>query len=412
MQAGMSNSQKRNKILLILIYVLLLVFALTKVDDKGDFIGYVNAGNLVLGHADIYSDVLNTWPPAFSILSVPLAVINNFSYLLVRVLWMGFIFFCFFYCIKSCLELLNKRQYTYKALLKEELVKPFYLLALFLCCRAFMDNIMYLQINLLMLAACCYYIQHIEDNKTVLSSMLLGLSVGAKVYNILLLPVAILFRKWKSVVYVLLGIGITFMLCLLVFGVQQTIDYHEHWYTAIASVKQSIVHRNQSLIAGLIRLFSVENLAVNNRAPIMDLPYTTINYIQLSIIGLLSGLYLVLFAGLIKSANRDFVFHSFLLVITMIPVLTPVSWKANYIFTLPAFFFICHAIQNKLATKSVVILFILSCLALWLSNETFIGRPAMYFLENYNVLIIGGILLFLTLLIQMKGLKSSGFYAG
>jgi len=407
----MSTSQKRNRILLFLIYALLLVFALARVKENGDFIGYVNAGNLVLNQGDIYSDVFNTWPPAFSIISVPLAIVNNFSFIFVRVLWMGFMFFCFFFCIKSCLETLNKKQYTYNELLTEVLVSPFYLLALFLCCRAFMDNIMYMQINIVMLAACCYYIQHLDDKKTVLSSLLLGLSIGSKIYNILLLPVAILFQKWRSVGFVLLGIGITFLLCLLVFGVQKTIDYHKHWYSEIASIKQSIVHRNQSLIAGLIRMFSKENLEVNNTAPILDLPYSTIHYIQLSIIGLLSAIYLYLFSGLVKSANRDFVFHSFLLVLTMIPVLTPVSWKANYIFTLPAFFFICHTIQNKLSTKTVTTLFILSCLALCLSNETFIGRPAMYFLENYNVLIIGGILLFLTVLIQMEVLKQRGFYA-
>jgi hypothetical protein len=324
---------------------------------------------------------------------------------------MGFMFFCFFFSIKSCLETLQKKQITYKELFTGVLVNPFYLLALFLCCRAFMDNIMYMQINVVMLAACCYYIQHFDEKKTVLSSVLLGLSIGSKIYNILLLPVAVLFQKWRSIGFIFLGIGITFLLCLLVFGVQQTIDYHKHWYTEIASVKQSIVHRNQSLIAGLIRMFSRENLEVNNTAPILDLPYSTIHYIQLSIIGLLSAAYLYLFSGLLKSANRDFVFHSFLLVLTMIPVLTPVSWKANYIFTLPAFFFICHTMQNKLSTKTVTTLFVLSSLALCLSNETFIGRPAMYFLENYNVLIIGGILLFLTVLIQMKVLKHQAYYA-
>lgn len=393
-----------------LIYALLLVFALAKVKENGDFIGYVNAGNLVLSQGNIYSDVFNTWPPVFSIISVPLAIVNNFSFIFVRLLWMGFMFFCFFFCIKSCLEALNNKIYSYKELITRVLARPFYLLALFMCCRAFMDNIMYMQINIVMLAACCYYIQHLDDKKTVISSALLGLSIGSKIYNVLLLPLAILFRKWRSVGFALLGIGITFLLCLLVFGVQQTIDYHKYWYTEIASRKQSIEHLNQSLIAGLIRLFSNENLEINHTAPILDLPYSTINYIQLSIIGLLSGAYLYLFSGLLKSANKDFVFHSFLLVLTMVPVLTPVSWKANYIFTLPAFFFICHTIQNKLSTKTVTTLFVLSALALCVSNETFIGRPAMYFLENYNVLIIGGILLFLTVLIQMEVLKHKGFY--
>ena len=395
----------------MLLYLLLLVFAVTRVKEKGDFIGYVNAGNLVLMQEDIYSDVLNTWPPAFSILSTPLAVINNVSYLLVRVLWMALLFCSFFYCIKACVEILDKKRYTYQELWTVVLANPFYLFALFLSCRSFMDNIMYMQINVIMLAACFYYIEHIDGKKYRVSAALLGLSIGAKVFNIVLLPLLILFRQWKGLLYAVLGIFSTVLLCVLVFGVQQTIDYTHHWYTNIASIEQSIVHRNQSLIAGLIRMFSNDNIAVNDTTPIIDVAHSTINYIFLSIIALLAAMYFFLFSSLIKAANRDFVFHSFLLVLTMIPILTPVSWKANYIFTVPAIFFICYAIKNNLATRGVTVLFTLSCLALCFSNETFIGRPAMYFLENWNILIIGGLLLYFTLLRQMQVLKNSNFYA-
>ncbi len=390
---------------------MLVIFALAKVRENGDFIGYTNAGNLVLNQGDIYSDMFNTWPPPFSVMAVPLAIISNISFILVRILWMVFIFICFFYCIKSVIGFLSKSDYSYKILLKEILVQPFYLLALFLSCRSFMDNIIYMQINLVMLAACCWLMSRISEKTSVLASIFLGLTIGAKVYNIVLLPLAILFRKWKALFWILAGIAISVALCWLTFGIAQTNQYFHVWYYNIGSIKQSIVHRNQSLISGLIRLFSDENYEVNQFPPIANLKPSNIQFIFLGIMGAMALSYLLIFYKFLKDANRDFVYHTFILVVTVIPLIAPISWKANYIYALPAIFFIAHSLKNKEASKGVKILYTLSMLSLCLSNEALIGRPAMYFLENLNILIIGEILLFYACIVQMNDYKIKNFYS-
>ncbi len=401
---------KKYQYLLYLILLLLAAFAFAKVWENGDFIGYTNAGDLVLSKGDIYSDMFNTWPPAFSIMAVPLAIVNAWSFVLVRILWICFMFFCYFYVIKSSIELLEQHKIAYGSLFKIYLIKPYYLLALFISCRAFMDNLIYMQINIVMLAACLYLLNALQTKKYMLSAILFGLSIGAKVYNILLLPVLLVFRKWRLLLWILLGLVFSLALCYLVFGIDLSHQYFQTWYHKIASAKHTIEHRNQSLISGLTRLFSNENIVVNQFNPIANLEASIIHKIQLGVIVTCGLLYLSLFYTLIIKAPSTLVFHTCLLVLVFIPIIVPISWKANYIYGLPAFFILCQAIAVQGASKRTSYLFVFASLALCLSNEGLIGRAGMYFLENLNVLIIGELFLFFSLLSWMYELKQRRFY--
>ncbi|MDI1234853.1 MAG: glycosyltransferase family 87 protein [bacterium] len=407
----LTNKSNKYQYLLYLILLLLVVFAFAKVGENGDFIGYTNAGDLVLQKGDIYSDMFNTWPPAFSILSVPLAIINSWSFVFVRILWICFMFFCYFYVIKNSIEWLEQKPINYAELFKVYLIQPYYLLALFISCRAFMDNLIYMQINIVMLAACIYLIAAIKGEKGVLSAVLLGVSIGAKAYNVLLLPVLFLFRKWRLLLWVVVGIALTFILSWLVFGFDLSNAYMHVWYQKVATAKHTIEHRNQSLISGLTRMFSNENIAVNQFNPVLNLEASAIQKIQIGIIALFGTLYLSLFYNLIYKAQPLFVYHTFVLVLVFIPVIVPISWKANYIYGLPAFFTLCFSIWKHQVNKRTLYLFVAAALSLCLSNEALIGRPGMYFLENINILIIGELLLFLSLISLMSELKQKQFYA-
>ena len=63
--------------LLLLLLMAVSIEYLRDIFGTGDFVGYINAGNNVLNGVDIYGDYLNTWPPLFSIFSVPLALLDN-----------------------------------------------------------------------------------------------------------------------------------------------------------------------------------------------------------------------------------------------------------------------------------------------------------------------------------------------
>ena len=57
----------------------LLIEVVRDAGRAGDFVGYINAGHLALNIQNIYSDPLNTWPPLFSVFSIPLALMDGIS---------------------------------------------------------------------------------------------------------------------------------------------------------------------------------------------------------------------------------------------------------------------------------------------------------------------------------------------
>lgn len=396
------------KYLFFILCIVLVVFAIAKVKENGDFIGYVNAGNLVLSNGDIYSDMFNTWPPAFSIFSVPLAIMDSWSFVGVRVLWMGVLFVSFFYCIKVMLSVLRNETLTNK-MVWQHLQTPYYLLAFFLCCRSFMDNLIYMQVNVVMLAACCYVLRQLPVKK-ITSGLLMGLSIGGKVFNIFLIPLFVIFRQWRMLLSAVGGIIMTLLLCIVVFGSEQSMMYFEHWDQHIASVPQTIIHRNQSMISAMVRLLSADNMEVNAFPSLAALDYSTIQRLYYMFFISCAILFVTVFYKAIYERHPVFVLHTFILVITLIPLLTPVAWKANYIYALPGFFFFSHYLHEKRVGRGVVICFITAGVALCLSNEAIIGRPAMYFLENCNVLAIGELLLASAIVWQMVEEKKNKYY--
>src|SRR6476620_6538111 len=104
---------KRKQLIVFILLGLILLAVLFELirssTKKGDFIGYVNAGNLVLHHQNIYSDYLNTWPPLFSVLSVLIALGDHISSFGVRFIWSCGSILALFYTLKLSVRLfLNK----------------------------------------------------------------------------------------------------------------------------------------------------------------------------------------------------------------------------------------------------------------------------------------------------------------
>ncbi len=377
----------------------MIAYALISFVNKGDFVGYVDSANLLLDGKNIYETIYNTWPPVFSILSVPLAIINNFNYYLVRFLWMVFLFYCLIYSLKTTVEFIDKKTISYKSLFIEYSLKPWYVIALFLVCRSMMDNIMYMQINVPMLAVCLYTLKKQNDLK---SGDIMGISIAAKVYNVFFIPLFILLRQWKSLTGIFLGLLLMFTLSIVVYGFENSIQLHQFWYENIASAKHEFVHRNQSLMASFHRLFNVENTIVNNQNPIIALKESLINYLFYLFLLMLASLYLFNFYKKILNPDERFIKLSIILVITAIPLLTPVAWKANYIYALPAIFYLIHSYIGFKIQPYKLILFGLSMFCLSFSAEVIVSRNAMYWLEKQNVLPIGQLILYGLLLVEMK----------
>lgn len=381
----------------------LLGYASAKITHNGDFIGYVNVGNHVIHGTNIYDDMFNTWPPVFSILSVPLAFLDSISFVGVRIIWLLVLFVCLYHSFKIFIQIQQNTSGDFKSILNH-LKSPQYVIVLLLIMRPFMDNLMYLQINPVMLVIGLFALYHF-DKGGQLAATSLGFSIGSKVYNLFLIPVYIVFRKWKQLVFVFLGMALTFLLCILVFGYDLSFTYHKHWLTQIASSIQTIEHRNQSLFGAFLRLFSKDNLLINEFPYLYDLNPKTVQKIYYSTVVMAALYYLINYFKLIKSNETAFKQATFVLVLGIIPLLTPLAWKANFIYALPVHFYLVNAwYKNEMNTASKV-LYVIACVFLNLSNEALIGSEGMYFLEKCNVLVIGQILLTIGMFRQLNQLK-------
>lgn len=388
-----------SKILLNLILAGILIFSVIKLREKGDFIGYVNAGNNVLAQSDIYSDLFNTWPPVFSILAVPIALLDTLSPYLSRFIWMILLLWAYAAVIQIVISRFENEALSYAQVYEKIHTKKHYLIALFFTLRALMDNIMYIQINTMMLF--CAVMLWRSNARSGWGGTVLGLSIGSKIYNVFLLPVYALFRQIKMLWFILSGIVLTLLLCFAVYGFDQTIAYFDHWILHRATDFQTIEHRNQSLIASLARVLSDENVKVNHFGNIASFTNEEIKRIYNVIVVLFSVFFLLRFLKYFKKDNLEFFTETQVFVLAAIPLLTPLAWKANYIYAMPAIFYLFHQQAQGFLSRSSQYFLFAGVALLTFSNEALIGREAMYFLENCNVLVVGEILLLMAMFLHL-----------
>lgn len=84
----------------------------------GDFEGYLIAGDLVLAGRHIYLDApagVNTWPPFFSLLSVPLALLATPTPYLARGFWLLLNFACLLLVLRMIARLVYDRELSLRA---------------------------------------------------------------------------------------------------------------------------------------------------------------------------------------------------------------------------------------------------------------------------------------------------------
>ena len=180
------------------------------IQRPGDFAGYVMAGNLVLSGGHIYLDAppgMNTWPPFFSILCVPLAL----------------------------------------------LAAPELLVPLLLSDRYVSGNFDHLQINLVLFALTLSGLALQARQRNVLGGLALGCAVATKVMAGLFIPYLVYRRRWRAAAYTTVATAAFSLSPMLVFGWQRFWDYVAAWCVVLAA-GWGVGKMNQSVFAMWDRL--------------------------------------------------------------------------------------------------------------------------------------------------------------
>lgn len=384
----------------------LLVMAIATFTDataNGDFIGYLNAGNLVLRGEYIYSDYLNTWPPFFSLMAVPLAMLDQISPYLVRLLWL----------LGSCASLYAIMYMACDLFLKATLLAPFkkvtehnqiafahpvVLIPFLLSLRFLLDNSSHVQINLYMLVLAFGSVYLYYKGRLLPAALLLGFSIAIKVFTVFILLYFLYKRAWRVGLLSLLFVGAFCASTLLVFGGPEAVALHKVWFTKSVLPLPDAIQMNQSLLAAFIRLFSDAPTGIDFHSNLMSLEGHTVKRLYYGVLILFAAYPLFAFRQKLKGtliSTGQLLQWSILFTVT--PILSPVAWKPYFVFLWVPFFTLYLLVfylripqRHRGLTK---VLFYASLPFLILSSELFTGVYFSDVLEVCNVITLGTLLL-------------------
>lgn len=401
----------------------LLLQALLSAQRDGDLIGYVNAGNAVLAGTDIYRDYLNTWPPFFSLIAVPLALGYQVAPYLTKVVWLLGNLLALFFTMHLTVSLLLQKNLLWpfqKGKSKEQIPfhHPLVLIPFLLVFRVVLEHLGHLQINLYIMLLAMLSVYFFYQKKPGWAGVFLGLSIAIKVYTVLILLFFLYKRAYRTTLYTLITVLLCVALTAVFFGFNGALNLHEVWWTQNATQLKPASHMNQSLLATALRYFTVEDTGLA----------THVNAFSLAIATVKKGFYVVIFLLALVPA---FLFREKLLpaaptvgmalqwgiIFGSIPLLSPVAWKYYYVFMWLPYFLINLLLfhikvrATKKYSRIAKGLFYLSLLGITFSSELFVGPAFSDELEAYGIVTWGGValvsLMFLIYLSLTKAQRNS-----
>jgi alpha-1,2-mannosyltransferase len=243
-----------------LIPLLVLAFvvggSISWIRRPGDFAGYVLVGDLVLSGQHIYRDSppgLNTWPPFFSLLCVPLALLARPTPYLARGVWLALNFVLLWAVLKNLVRLVHHTElHLSPASSGLSLAAPEVLLPIVLCYRFILSNFDHLQVNILIFACSVAGLRWHARGQDARAGVLLGLAAALKVMPVLFVPYFVYRGRWR-VAAATAGAAAAFSLSpISIYGWQRFVDYVDAWRQALA-VGWGVGKMNQSVYAMLDR---------------------------------------------------------------------------------------------------------------------------------------------------------------
>lgn len=387
-------------VLLILMLAVLVFELIRDASFTGDFIGYVNAGNAVLSQQNIYADYLNTWPPFFSVFSVVLALGDAVSSYAVRFIWLLTTVFAWFYIIKSSVHLILKKPLAWK---KDQtgilLQDPIIVVPLLVILRYVMDNLTNIQINIFMLLGALLCFQLFIKKKYVWVGLILGLTISLKVYTTFILFYFLFKREFKPVLWTMVFLVAFNAITFLVFGFDQALHYYQHWATEVAPKSYVANHKNQSVFGAFLRFFTTENPDHNLYVNFLELNASTVKKLTYLAIAAVSIVPAFLFRKKLVDRTSTKSIFEYAIIFTVIPILSPVAWKAYFIFLWIPYLLLyasLYRVALKIDASKLKVLKVFYWLSVILtvgSTELIVGNYFSDVMEAYSAITFGTIIL-------------------
>lgn len=377
---------------------------------EGDFIGYVQVGNQVLAGRSIYENpLINTWPPFFSIFSVPIALGDRLSSVGVRFVWLLGSIFAMGYIVMLSIRMCLNEAVSLSPNQKGTLVRDFILLIpLLVMLRFIMENLANIQINIYMLLLATQGLYFFIKKQHVLAGLLFALSISLKVYTIFFFLYFIFKREWKISSWILVFIVLINSLPILVFGFDQTVAYYQQWIYEIAPGSFVAQHKNQSVLGLFLRVFTASDTGINLSVNLLSLQPSLVKQIWLCAIAIIAIYPMLLFRRKLSDPGSLSSVLEYSVIFTLVPLLSPLSWKPYFIFLyLPYLitYYLLFRVPNRFEFLTLTVwrtVFFLSILLTVFSTEAFVGIYFSDVLETFSIITVGTILLLVVIIFLIK----------
>jgi hypothetical protein len=297
----------------------------------GDFEGYLIVGDLVLSGRHIYLDApagVNTWPPFFSLLSVPLALLATPTPYLARGFWLLLNFACLLLVLRIIARLVYDRALSLRAETPGlSLAAPEVLVPLLLCDRYVSGNFDHLQANIVLFALALGGLYLQATRREGVGSIALGCAAAVKIMPVLFIPYFVYRRRWRAAAYTAAAAAAFSLSPILIFGWERFWNYVAAWRAALA-VGWGVGKMNQSVFAMWDR-FIGHGLPAFTGSGINDLPESGNSLVPVAVAGtaIVVGA-LSLWAFRNQSSDRWSDLAEWSIVFIVGALFGPVSWKA------------------------------------------------------------------------------------
>ena len=226
--------------------------AIACVHRDGDMDGFIEVGELILQGKHAYADArpgINTWPPVFGLLCVPIALLARVSLPLTHVLWLG----ANVVVLLAVLRLLVRIVYRRTLVIRPwrdgvPLASASVLVPVFIAQAGVAGNFYHLQVNLFVFGITLGGLALAARGRSAAGGVALGIAAGIRVMPIVFVPYLLWRRQWKTAFVAGCVALIVFVSPVLVYGPEVFTDYVGSWRAAVTG-GWDVGYMNQSLQA-------------------------------------------------------------------------------------------------------------------------------------------------------------------
>jgi Glycosyltransferase family 87 len=167
-----------------------------------DFAGYAAVGQAFFDGRDIYLDTpvgTNTWPPFFSLTTVPLGLLDRESPYLARIVWVALTWASIFWALDLIARLIYGKRLRFQpdesslAITSPELLVPFALTLPYI-----INNFELLQINMILFALALWGLFLQASGREAAGGIAIAAAAAMKVMAIAFLPYLLYRKRWRA----------------------------------------------------------------------------------------------------------------------------------------------------------------------------------------------------------------------